>query len=296
MSDTEDLYKILQVHQAAAPEVIEAAYKRLMRMYHPDVNEAAEAHEMSVKLNSAHDILGDQERREEYDRDRAQQVRAEYGSGDGEPKQEGEQPKTERVYGLFAEESRRSQSGRDTQYQIVRLTRALFSSIASQNASRVGQLLDAGADVNTRSSGGWTPLHVATSMSSPDIVAKLIAAGSCVEASVGNGLKPLHFASMNGHSDVIDLLIASGVEVDPIDGSFSTPLHLASAPPGTSTGVRALIGAGRRPQCKEKRWLDTPDHCRGSRLCRCRRGTCQVGRPSQCCQGRWLLGSAPCGE
>ena len=33
-----DYYELLQVRDNASPEVIEAAYRRLARMYHPDVN------------------------------------------------------------------------------------------------------------------------------------------------------------------------------------------------------------------------------------------------------------------
>ena len=42
MNNQEDLYEILQVHHSAEQEVIEAAYKRLLRMYHPDVNSTSE--------------------------------------------------------------------------------------------------------------------------------------------------------------------------------------------------------------------------------------------------------------
>ena len=35
MRNTDDWYEILQVHESAEPEVIEAAYKRLVRKYHP---------------------------------------------------------------------------------------------------------------------------------------------------------------------------------------------------------------------------------------------------------------------
>lgn len=41
-----DYYKILQVHNLAEPEIIESAYKRLARKYHPDVNPNADADEM----------------------------------------------------------------------------------------------------------------------------------------------------------------------------------------------------------------------------------------------------------
>ena len=38
MPESEDLYEILQVHPSAHPEVIQAAYRRLALLYHPDHN------------------------------------------------------------------------------------------------------------------------------------------------------------------------------------------------------------------------------------------------------------------
>ena len=68
MRENDNLYDILQVHSAASAEVIEAAYKRLMRLYHPDVNGAPEAHDMAARLNAAYEVLGNPDRRAEYDR------------------------------------------------------------------------------------------------------------------------------------------------------------------------------------------------------------------------------------
>ena len=56
MNQNQDLYEILQVHHAAEAEVIEAAYRGLVRMYHPDVNKSAEAHETTVRLNRALEV------------------------------------------------------------------------------------------------------------------------------------------------------------------------------------------------------------------------------------------------
>jgi diguanylate cyclase (GGDEF)-like protein len=64
-----DYYKILQVHNLAEPEIIESAYKRLARKYHPDVNPNADADEMMQMLNEAYTILSDQGKRKEYNRE-----------------------------------------------------------------------------------------------------------------------------------------------------------------------------------------------------------------------------------
>ncbi|MCA9626057.1 MAG: DnaJ domain-containing protein [Myxococcales bacterium] len=66
----EDLYEILQVSRSAEPEVIEAAYKRLARKYHPDTSPLADAEERLKRLNLAYQILGNPALRAAYDRTR----------------------------------------------------------------------------------------------------------------------------------------------------------------------------------------------------------------------------------
>jgi hypothetical protein len=62
-----DLYDELQVSRSAEPEVIEAAYRRLARKYHPDVsNDPASAARMQ-RIIHAYTVLSDPRRRAEYD-------------------------------------------------------------------------------------------------------------------------------------------------------------------------------------------------------------------------------------
>ena len=68
--EAKDYYAILQVHPLAEPEVIEAAYRRLSRKYHPDVSTQAGAAQRMRELNEAFDVLGDPDRRRDYDRRR----------------------------------------------------------------------------------------------------------------------------------------------------------------------------------------------------------------------------------
>lgn len=69
---TANYYTILQVHPKAEPEVIEAAYRQLMKRYHPDVaghdpERVALHHERSKAINQAFSVLRDPERRRHYD-------------------------------------------------------------------------------------------------------------------------------------------------------------------------------------------------------------------------------------
>ena len=69
-----DYYEVLHLHPSAPAEVIEAAYRRLVRIYHPDVNQSPEAHDLMVQLNLAYGILSDPEKRADYDRSREAQT------------------------------------------------------------------------------------------------------------------------------------------------------------------------------------------------------------------------------
>jgi DnaJ-class molecular chaperone len=60
-----DYYKILGVPKAADDKAIKAAYRRLARKYHPDVNKGAS--ERFKEINEAHTVLSDPEKRKRYD-------------------------------------------------------------------------------------------------------------------------------------------------------------------------------------------------------------------------------------
>lgn len=62
-----DCYKILQVHQSAEPEVVKAAYIGLSNKYHPDKNSGSDADRRMKEINSAHDILKNQNQKRQYD-------------------------------------------------------------------------------------------------------------------------------------------------------------------------------------------------------------------------------------
>ncbi|HSV72367.1 MAG TPA: J domain-containing protein [Chthonomonadales bacterium] len=63
-----DYYKILGVPRDASAKDIRAAFRRLARKYHPDVNPGDRAAEERFKeISEAHDILSDQHKRTQYD-------------------------------------------------------------------------------------------------------------------------------------------------------------------------------------------------------------------------------------
>lgn len=64
------LYEILEVSEKASPEVIEKAYKVLVKKYHPDLQKEEDkknAEVMMKKINEAYEVLQDAQKRMEYD-------------------------------------------------------------------------------------------------------------------------------------------------------------------------------------------------------------------------------------
>jgi len=60
-------YEILQVETDAAFFQIKAAYRKLARRYHPDVNKTREAVEIFKEITTAYETLSDSEKRRQYD-------------------------------------------------------------------------------------------------------------------------------------------------------------------------------------------------------------------------------------
>lgn len=63
-----DLYEILGVARSADEKEIQSAFRKLAKKYHPDVNQGnQEAEEKFKEVNNAYSILGDPEKRRQYD-------------------------------------------------------------------------------------------------------------------------------------------------------------------------------------------------------------------------------------
>ena len=80
-----DPYKVLQVDSEAEDEVIEAAYRRLARKYHPDVSPDPESQERMVRINQAWELLRDPQRRAAVDRARKRTAAAPARSQPADP-------------------------------------------------------------------------------------------------------------------------------------------------------------------------------------------------------------------
>ena len=221
MNNAEDYYEILQVHHAAEPEVIEAAYRRLLRMYHPDVNKSAEAHDKTVQLNRAYETLRDPTKRAAYDRQRGSQAQSDY----------------RREWGASGT------AGNDD---------LLFAEIVRGNVYAVRSLISEGANVNARDENGLSPLHIAAEEGRTAIAQALISSGSNVNAKDSKNWTPLHYAGWGGHAEPVEALVSAGAEVNATDGESVTPLHLAAITYNANLeAVYALVSAGAEVNARD---------------------------------------------
>src|SRR5665647_2660448 len=66
--DFKDYYSTLGVAKTATQKEIKAAYRKMARKHHPDVNQGDTSAEGRFKeINEAHEVLGDPEKRKKYD-------------------------------------------------------------------------------------------------------------------------------------------------------------------------------------------------------------------------------------
>ena len=137
---------------------------------------------------------------------------------------------------------------------------ALMWAAAEGHAPVATLLAGAGADIDARSDGGFTPLAFAVRAGNGEAVEALVAAGADVNLALPDGTSPLHLAIVNAHYDAALRLLAHGA--DPASAAPGwTPLHQlvwtrrpnrhynnpAAFPTGSTTDLelaRALVAAG----------------------------------------------------
>jgi ankyrin repeat protein len=120
---------------------------------------------------------------------------------------------------------------------------ALMWAAANRHTEAVDLLLKAGANPNTASKSGFTPLVFATEEGDAKTVASLLAAGADINHELAGGMSPLLIAVTSRKADVASLLIAKGASVASKDRTGNTALHMA-AQLGETEIAKDLIAKG----------------------------------------------------
>ncbi len=67
MAKEKDYYKILGIGKNASQDEVKAAYKKLAKQYHPDLNKSPGSAEKFKEINEAAAVLGDPQKRQQYE-------------------------------------------------------------------------------------------------------------------------------------------------------------------------------------------------------------------------------------
>lgn len=92
--------------------------------------------------------------------------------------------------------------------------RPLFAAIHAEEPAAIARLVEGGADVNSRSPHGDTPLLFACSDGVAACIEALIAGGADVNATNAYGIAPLTRLAIHGNCDAIPALVRAGADIE----------------------------------------------------------------------------------
>jgi hypothetical protein len=115
--------------------------------------------------------------------------------------------------------------------------------IEKGDISTIQALLDAGADIEAKTTPDMTALLIAARWGHTETVLALLAAGAGIEAKTTRSWTALHWAALSGHTETVQALIAAGADIEAKNEFGNTALDWP-APRGYTATVLALIAAG----------------------------------------------------
>lgn len=93
---------------------------------------------------------------------------------------------------------------------------------------KVTELLNQGANTNTKDNAGWTPLHEVVQNGRLDLVKLLLQYNTLINVPGPSNETPLHEAVRYGHLKIAEELVRNGADVNAKNSKGETPLQLAS--------------------------------------------------------------------
>ncbi|NXO29654.1 RN5A ribonuclease, partial [Cisticola juncidis] len=136
------------------------------------------------------------------------------------------------------------------------LNSELHTAVRNKDKQAVLELLEQGADVNSRAGSGWTPLHSAVQAREEGLVRLLLDWGASVHARKDNGGTAFTEAGIAGNVGILELLLERGADINDRDINGFTAF-MEAAWYGKEEALRFLHSRGaevnlRRETSEEK--------------------------------------------
>ncbi|XP_065530096.1 2-5A-dependent ribonuclease isoform X1 [Lathamus discolor] len=135
----------------------------------------------------------------------------------------------------------------------------LNAAVRDSNKEDVLELLERGADVNSKAESGWTPLQSAVQANEEDLVRLLLCKGACPHARKDNGGTAFTEAAIVGNVNILELLLDCGLNINDYDDNGFTAF-MEAAWYGKEEALKFLYSKGanvnlRRVVSEEKEKL-----------------------------------------
>ncbi|XP_023787535.1 2-5A-dependent ribonuclease isoform X3 [Cyanistes caeruleus] len=136
------------------------------------------------------------------------------------------------------------------------LNSELNLSLRNRDKEAVLELLEQGADVNSKADSGWTPLQTAVQIGEEDLVRLLLDRGASLQARKDNGGTAFTVAGVAGNVEILKLLLERGSDINDQDINGFTAF-MEAAWHGREEALRFLYSRGaevnlRRVTSEEK--------------------------------------------
>ncbi|KAF1514673.1 2-5A-dependent ribonuclease, partial [Eudyptes sclateri] len=119
----------------------------------------------------------------------------------------------------------------------------LNAAVRNRNRKDVLELLEKGADVNSKAESGWTPLQSAVQADDEDLVRLLLDKGACPHARKDNGGTAFIEAAIVGNVNILKLLLDRGLNINDHDNNGFTAF-MEAACYGNEEALKFLYSKG----------------------------------------------------